>query len=111
LGKKLFTTFTINWDDLIQWKEYHDIVHALFDRDTSIESELKVTSFLAWNKSWWMSSYSFVLANLFLFPEHFQSFHENYKKWKKYYPFKNINFWGLLNENTDLVKEGIMKSK
>jgi hypothetical protein len=84
--------FTKMWSHLVKNKEFHDVLHVLFDYDENPEWEALLQGFMLGNRTTWDYTYPFLLATTLLLPETLGNIYRAYKKWQEYIDVRHFNF-------------------
>lgn len=92
LGHLLQEHFIKGWNHIIKKKEFHDVLHVLFDYDECPEWEALLQAFLLWNHAVGDYTYPFLLANILLLPETIHQLYTEYQKGKTYVNVREVDF-------------------
>jgi ubiquinone biosynthesis protein Coq4 len=93
---------------LLSYYAKHDIKHIILDYDTTDEGEGCLQFFMLGNRHLSIPVLATVLYALCTMPEHHRSFKVAYRRGKRTCPLQNLDWAGLLIENTEHLKKKIL---
>lgn len=107
LGRDLYTFLKNKKLELLPYYAKHDIKHILLGYDTTDEGEVCLQMFMLGNKHLSFPVVATVLYGLVTMPEHWKSFYMAYKRGKANSYIESWDWFGLLCEQTSLLKAKI----